>query len=395
MFSVEKRPNPALLLGYAHARRSRSSATTAVPSKHFRFCRLWRSIFHDTCRSNLGSLRISFLLGKGALHASSSEHIVFSISLSPSVQRYTPRVIAGSMDLHISRENAAFQISLSDVPKAVNRVNRCGNGAHHSLPKRSPLRCIQDDPNLLQSPGPLESMLKTTTETGDIGIFTIKPSIVPSTYHQPPRPRPGLADANLLQASRSRYYREVSNRDDRKRLPSSYRDTTSEILSLYGSETQRSLALIPSDDDERRSYSMTTNSSRKMPSHKSSMTLQSQFSAPGLQRPRSPFPYPTRLRRPGVRAASPALTENSDVDYTRMVHLDRPAQRTVHGSYRPMYSQTPRRGLPTPLRAGVNGSTASLPCRSSPGTYFMGSSHSSPRTLMDGPVSTHRTLERP
>ena len=42
-----------------------------------------------------------------------------------------------------------------------------------------------------------------------------------------------------------------------------------------------------------------------------------------MQRPRSPFPYPTRLKRPGVRPASPALTENGSVDYSRMVEIDR------------------------------------------------------------------------
>lgn len=41
------------------------------------------------------------------------------------------------------------------------------------------------------------------------------------------------------------------------------------------------------------------------------------------QRPRSPFPYPTRLKRPGVRPASPALTDTGAVDYSKMVEIDR------------------------------------------------------------------------
>lgn len=198
------------------------------------------------------------------------------------------------------------------------RLNSHLLSSHHT-----PTRSAQGTSALLRSPGPLESMLKTTTETGDIGVFTIKPTVVSATYHQPPRPRPGLADANLVQASRSRYLRESSERDDRRRLPSSYRDTTSEILSLYGSETHHSRTFTPSEDGEHRSYSLTTCSSRHIPSHKSFVTLQSQSSGIGLQRPRSPFPYPTRLKRPGVRAASPALTENGEIDYSRMIPLDR------------------------------------------------------------------------
>jgi hypothetical protein len=41
------------------------------------------------------------------------------------------------------------------------------------------------------------------------------------------------------------------------------------------------------------------------------------------QRPRSPFGYPARLKRSDMRPASPALTKNGVVDYSRMVELDR------------------------------------------------------------------------
>jgi hypothetical protein len=199
---------------------------------------------------------------------------------------------------------------------------------YNSLPTpRRPLRDINDNAQFLRSPGPLESMLKTTTETGDIGLFTIRPSIPPATFHPAPRSRPGLCDAQLLHASRSKALENESMRDDRQRLPSHYRDTTSEILSLYGSGTDSqpsySRSLSSSNDDGWRSYSLNTTHSRHISHQKSSATLPHHSSLASLQRPRSPFPYPTRLKRPGIRPASPALMGNGFVDYTKMVELDR------------------------------------------------------------------------
>lgn len=176
-------------------------------------------------------------------------------------------------------------------------------------------------------------MLKTTTETGDIGIFSIGPKLPsPATYHQPPRPRRHLQDANLHPGRQHRYHhgsRDASH-DDRKRLPS-YRDTTSEIISLYGSDTQRSYSrsFSPSVDDSRRSYSLTTCSSQALPSHRSYATFQSFSSSGDAPRSRSPFPYPTRLRRPGTRPCSPALTDSGVVGRRRMTDYNQDSQAST------------------------------------------------------------------
>ncbi len=93
---------------------------------------------------------------------------------------------------------------------------------------------------------------------------------------------------------------------------------------MYGSESQQSVcssAPRPFDDTGIRSYSLTSYGSRRGPSRRPSSSMRT-HSSMGLQRPRSPFPYPTRLKRPGVRPASPALTENGSVDYSRMVGVD-------------------------------------------------------------------------
>lgn len=229
------------------------------------------------------------------------------------------------------------------------------DGRHRPPVAHQRLESDSKSANFLRSPGPLESMLKTTTETGDIGVFSIaySPIPVPTAYHGPPRSRPSLDDSISTRLGLGNY-QDSTHRDDRTRLPS-YRDTASEIISLYGSRTRspshhgtRSPAF---NNQNRRSYSMTTTG----PSHGRS---NHQGSTDTLQRPRSPFPYPTRLRRPGVRPSSPALTENGSVDYSRMVGIDRvsyvrthsphgprvllltqESQRTVHASYRAVYPQ--------------------------------------------------------
>ncbi|KAI1779806.1 hypothetical protein F4818DRAFT_154077 [Hypoxylon cercidicola] len=216
-------------------------------------------------------------------------------------------------------------------------------------PLHKPLRSVNENSVLLPSPGALESMLKTTTETGDIGIFSIKPV--------PPSPRPSM---------------EELHRRTNKDKPSSCRDTASEIISMYGSESHRSttstLTPTSSEDIGLRSYSMTTCGSRHLSHYKSTATLQGQPSGGPLQRPRSPFPYPTRLKRPGVRPASPALTESGRVDYSRMVEIDRISYRTGHRPYKPSYPPMPRRPPPLGLRADANLSTASLPPPGPPGS---------------------------
>ena len=195
---------------------------------------------------------------------------------------------------------------------------------------RPPLRSVNEN-SLLISPGPLESMLKKTTETGDIGIFSIRPPRPPAPYHAstahhaPPRSRSAFAEANAPRPRTRGSGGDSILRDDRRRLPS-YRDTASEIISMYGSDSQRSVSSslsVSFDGMERRSYSMTSCSSRPLPHQRSNGTMQSQASGGMLQRPRSPFPYPTRLKRPGVRPSSPAVTENGRVDYSRMVGIDR------------------------------------------------------------------------
>lgn len=229
---------------------------------------------------------------------------------------------ASNGSLHSAFSRASSRPGRSTFPRTPRR-NRSGDA---DVEQR-----VTETPGFLRSPGPLESMLKTTTETGDIGLFSIRPNGLsaaqrvpgpPSTYHGPPRPRPSLPSMQHPRPARHTHYAEEYH-DDRRRLPSTYRDTTSEILSLYGADTPRSNAqsLSPSVDDPR-SYSITTTSSRQDP-HRSTGTPQSYQGSGESQRSHSPFPYPTRLKRPGVRPSSPAVTEAGASDYGRMIRQDR------------------------------------------------------------------------
>ncbi|KAL3588974.1 hypothetical protein FPOAC2_11134 [Fusarium poae] len=192
---------------------------------------------------------------------------------------------------------------------------------------RLPFQSLNETSVLLRSPGPLESLLKTTTETGDLGIYSINlPSL--GTRHDPPRSKDSPRDEKRQSRSRHDGFKYGATRDDRKLLPS-YRDPTSEILSLYGgSQTPYSRSYSPTSEGQR-SRSLTTCSSRRVPSYKSSGTLSSQQSNSGHRRPRSPFPYPARLKRPGVRPSSPAVTDNGLIDYRGIDEMDRSAHVSI------------------------------------------------------------------
>ncbi|KAI0457710.1 hypothetical protein F5B21DRAFT_512452 [Xylaria acuta] len=234
-----------------------------------------------------------------------------------------------------------------------------GVGPPPFRPLHKPLRSVNENSVLLHSPGALESMLKTTTETGDIGIFTIRP-VPPS----PLAPRDTISEVGHPHP-RPRRSADHLYRQNLLMRPPSHRDATSEVFSVYGSDSLKSgtstLSPNSTEDPGQRSYSMTTCGSRHLSHHRSTNTLQSQASGgSNLQRPRSPFPYPTRLKRPGVRPASPAVTENGQIDYSRMVEINRVSYRTVHGHFKHACSPMARRPYPLGLRSDVNRSTPSL-----------------------------------
>lgn len=222
--------------------------------------------------------------------------------------------------------------TMDPAPRSASRNRTPSN--HHS--NRSPAthdrgstqhggsRKPDENRNTLDMSKGLGGMLKTTTETGDIGLFSIKPSRVPLPVNSPRRASGPYSDDGMRRPRQFQPY-GVPNSDDRRRLPSYARDATSEVISMYETASQKS-ANRALDDPDYRSYSMTqTYSSYSLSNHRSYASLRSQADAGGLsQRPRSPFAYPTRLRRPGFRPSSPALTDGGIIDYSRRAEIERP-----------------------------------------------------------------------
>ncbi len=176
----------------------------------------------------------------------------------------------------------------------------------------------------LQKSSPIQSMLRNTTETGDVGQFSIKPSRIPSSVPRPSPGRSGRSQASPSQKSFPGTYYNGRNPYNGRQTPSGSRQGPA---SSNGSGTPKSSHehfqrprqpyRAPSLDD-CRSYSMTQSS---YTNH--SLTHRNPYAnghhlgrggfPPGFQnpRPRSPFAYPTRLKRPGYRPSSPALSDLS------------------------------------------------------------------------------------
>ncbi|KAG6008314.1 hypothetical protein E4U21_004640 [Claviceps maximensis] len=104
--------------------------------------------------------------------------------------------------------------------------------------QRRPLRSISQNSSLPPSPGLLVSMLKTATEMGDVGTFPMqKQSVTPTAYHQHPRSRPDLVSATSSPKYTPKRNENYYYADDGRPFRS-YRDTASEIISLYAYDSQ-------------------------------------------------------------------------------------------------------------------------------------------------------------
>jgi hypothetical protein len=192
-----------------------------------------------------------------------------------------------------------------------------------SVTNGGPIRSRDENRKPVTISNSLGGMLKTTTETGDIGMFSIKPSRVPMPVNAARRAASANNDDGVRKHRPFQPY-GVPSIDDRRRLPSYTRDPSSEIISMYETASQKSTSRV-FDDPDYRSLSMTqAYASSPLTMHRSYTSLRGQLDAGGLvQRPRSPFAYPTRLKRPGFRPLSPALTDGDAVDYSKRAEIHR------------------------------------------------------------------------
>jgi hypothetical protein len=121
--------------------------------------------------------------------------------------------------------------SASQGPLDHNYTVKAQRRSHTSpSPSRTQLRA-KAAPFLLTSPAPLESMLRKTTETGDIGLFSIDSIRSVSASHVSRSPKSAWSEPTIAKPSPASSVRALDLIDDRRSLPS-YRGSMSETVSV-------------------------------------------------------------------------------------------------------------------------------------------------------------------
>ena len=160
----------------------------------------------------------------------------------------------------------------------------------------------QDRSDSCSNPSLVQSMLRNTTETGDVGVFSIMPdSIVlpPSTHSR----QSGRAKSRASTTSR------------RRRQPAFYgtREGIDSQASLRGMQAAEvhSMCRVGTPCSQHTRASSIRNESQVTLSDLPGPT---QADLRVLQRPRSPYVYPARSHRPGYRSFSPALAYSNGTE---------------------------------------------------------------------------------
>lgn len=180
-------------------------------------------------------------------------------------------------------------------------------------------------------------MLKTTTESGDIGALSFQTRRLPkvSSGTVPRQSHNKVSSRPSSHFSRSASVRsKASNRSNRSAndppMPGSWpyshfpnfetldvEHSNTDSRAYMPQESTRSLPLSSErPEPSERSFSITQNlhPAHGINYHQSLTSLRSQGPP---ARPRSPYAYPTRLRRPGYRPGSPASSDNAGAMYKR------------------------------------------------------------------------------
>lgn len=248
--------------------------------------------------------------------------------------------------------------------------------------------------HFLRDSSSIQSMLKNTIETGDVGQFSIKPSQLPVPTQRATPLSSGTTHNRPNSIPRRGYTTQYADNDVDFHQGSDYpypsSPGSSSAVSFHQTRSPRSYR-APSQGSNRdeRSYSMSQSSvinhGLSNPVLHSTNKLQVQGDVRDL-RPRSPFAYPTRLKRPGYRPSSPAVSER---------HKD--SQEVSAGGYpeadnasaSPMYKYTMRKA-PSAWQQGFNHSDMLFQRHpSTPASRYSSarsSSTSSPRMPTPGPL---------
>lgn len=186
-------------------------------------------------------------------------------------------------------------------------------------PPRWPLQTVDDNATCSRYLTASQVRQKASHEPEHFGHYYSADGNFPATYHAPLRSRRGIDDPAFSRDPTTRSFEEEQL--VRERRIRSYRDTTSEIISLYASRNAMtpSSTLTRNDDDA----SSTASHSRYPSSQRYMQPNSTHLRNPSWQKSRTPGPYPTRLRRPGTRITSPPMAEARGREYNRMMEGER------------------------------------------------------------------------
>ncbi|CAK4001521.1 Hypothetical predicted protein [Lecanosticta acicola] len=291
-----------------------------------------------------------------------------------------------------------FTDPVSSVSGRNSRASNVSGATGASRSVRSPPPSMPPNDTLANA-GVL-SMLKTSTDTGDIGALSFNSSRLPSmprATHQRRghASRPSISAQHMSgttsnhsyapsQASRISSQWDAQSTQRRGSLTSMQSMPPSLPPVHLGKPSLHTMPPTPDNPREPRSYSMTSAApSQQLPRHRSATSLKSQGHEPrnGSRPPpgpvppmpenRGPFVYPTRLKRPGYRSPSPALSDTYPHVVSHNMPLRAPMASPPHqpsmqgyggyyGHYPGGYAQDPRHlNVRPPPRTATN----------SPGAY--------------------------
>ena len=212
-----------------------------------------------------------------------------------------------------------------------------------------------ENSDIFKSSSAIQSMLRNTTEMGNVGQFSVKPSRVQASLPRQSKSR--------LTPSKQRHPGGYYNRpeDSSIRHPPLHPNQGTPASNGSGFQNHiprphRGPTRSPSIEDYR-SYS-TTKSSHASHSLRTNHTYTNGAydgaGGPHSLGPRLPFAYPTRLKRPGYRPSSPALSELNKQNRSQTSLHRRPSFRTNSPS------SLHTNGALSPWRKGVNRSDTLL-----------------------------------
>lgn len=253
-------------------------------------------------------------------------------------------------------------MSLGEIPQHSIRRNahlqRHPDDSHRSKPQVS-LQIGDENAGVSPKPSSIQTMLRNTTETGDVGQFAVKPPRVNTSASQL---SPALSTKSRGTPHRRRhpgsYHNGYHGYGGYYRPRSPGQGSIASNGSSYHIPGYRQPRRMPSVEDYQ-SYPMTQSSyDSHTLAHRHPHINGHHYGRADVRniRPRSPYAYPTRLKRPGYRPPSPGFSDfNSSITGYGNGLSREPSSRTASPSSAYNLNRTP-----SPFRFVINRSDPNL-----------------------------------